>query len=76
MDGLDVEKFNGGNGITGFPVLFIKGEKSDYIGLEDEKAISTLFPYAEIETIPDTGHWLHAEKPERFLQTIQSFLGE
>lgn len=74
MDGLPIKNFKNGNGITGFPALFIKGEKSDYIKPSDRRAIETVFPFAEIEIIPNAGHWLHAEKPKLFLKTIQNFL--
>ncbi|PLX12247.1 MAG: alpha/beta hydrolase [Marinilabiliales bacterium] len=60
--------------IVGFPVLFLKGEKSDYIVEKDFKLISRIFPYADIETIPDSGHWLHAEQPELFLNKIEYFI--
>src|SRR6056297_1932446 len=76
MYGLDTVKFKDGNGITGFPILFIKGEQSDYITTKDKKAIETIFPFAEIKTIPDAGHWLHAEQPELFIKTVQNFLTE
>ncbi|HSH52506.1 MAG TPA: alpha/beta fold hydrolase [Bacteroidales bacterium] len=76
MDGLIIENFKDGNGITGFPVLFIKGEKSDYIESADNEAIKTVFPFAEIEIIPNAGHWLHAEQPKLFLKTIQNFLAD
>lgn len=60
--------------ITGFPVLFIKGEKSDYILDEDIKVIKKIFPYADIETFPNAGHWLHAEQPELFLEKTKNFI--
>lgn len=60
--------------ITGFPVLFIRGGNSDYILKDDEKAIRKIFPYADIETIPNAGHWLHAEQPELFLEKINNFI--
>lgn len=50
--------------ITGFPVTFLKGEFSDYIGPEDIIKIRRLFPLAEIITIRNAGHWLHADNPE------------
>ncbi len=74
MDGPDLRRFSRGNGIKGFPVLFIKGEKSDYISESDHSAINTIFPEAEIVTIPGAGHWLHAEQPEVFIQIVSSFL--
>jgi len=57
------------------PALFIKGEKSDYIGEEDEYAIKKLFPMARIATIPGAGHWVHAEQPSLFLKEICDFSG-
>ena len=74
LDGLDPAKYRNGNGITGFPVLFIRGENSDYIMEADLDIIHTIFPTAEIVTIPNTGHWVHAEKPELFLKNVRYFL--
>lgn len=54
--------------------LFIKGEKSDYITSDDEKEILSLFPKSKFETIPGASHWLHAEKPELFIEEIFQFL--
>ncbi len=60
--------------LTGFPVIFIRGSESGYIGKEDIAVIRRIFPYAEIETIEGTGHWLHAEKPEEFMEIVNEFL--
>lgn len=70
MEGLDENQSE----IIGFPVLFIKGENSDYISSEDQKIIQKTFPYADIETIPEAGHWLHAEQPELFLKKVRDFI--
>lgn len=74
LDGIDPSLVNKGNGITGFPVLFIKGENSDYISEPDYPVIQQLFPAAEIVTIPNAGHWLHAEQTELFLKNVKYFL--
>ncbi len=74
LDGLDPAKFRDGNGITGFPVLFIRGADSDYITTSDYEIINTIFPTAEIVTIPNAGHWVHAEQPELFLKNVNYFL--
>jgi esterase len=42
---------------------FIKGSKSDYIGPQHQAAIMQQFPNAKAKIV-DTGHWLHAEKPQ------------
>jgi esterase len=55
------------------PTLFIKGAKSNYFQPSDDELIWKLFPAAQIETL-DTGHWVQAEKPQEFVQTILNFL--
>lgn len=62
--------------ISGFPVLFIKGGLSNYISTSGIPAIHRIFPGAEIVEIKETGHWLHAEKPEEFAKIIISFLSD
>ena len=56
------------------PTLFIRGGKSKYILDSDLENIKKHFPNATIETIPNTGHWLHAENPAEFYQIVTSFL--
>lgn len=56
------------------PVLFIRGEKSNYLKPEDEPLIRKLFPQSEIQTIAGAGHWVHADKPEEFLRLVLDFL--
>lgn len=56
-------------------ILFIKGEKSDYINeQEDGPAIRKLFPQARFTTIPNTGHAIHAEQPQPLAESILAFL--
>ena len=74
LDGLDPDVFSGGRGITGFQVLFIRGEKSDYITDEMIPGIQTIFPMAEVSTIPGVGHWLHVEQASLLLKTVKYFL--
>lgn len=58
------------------PSVFIRGEKSGYVMDDDVLGIRRLFPKAELVTIPDAGHWLHAEQPELVQKTIHYFLEE
>ena len=55
------------------PTLFLKGENSNYINDNDEDLIFTHFPNAEIENISESGHWLHAENPTHFFETVMRF---
>jgi esterase len=54
--------------------LFIRGGESDYILDEDIKLISELFPGYRLKTIPNAGHWVHADQPEQFIAEAQEFL--
>ncbi|GLS25537.1 alpha/beta fold hydrolase [Marinibactrum halimedae] len=55
-------------------VLFIKGDQSDYILPEYREQVLQRFPNAQVKIIPNTGHWLHAEKPETFASLMKAFL--
>jgi len=74
FEGMDRESIKARGGITGFPVLFISGENSDYIRAEDHQLLRDIFPTAEVVTIPGTGHWVHAEQPALLVKTIRYFL--
>lgn len=54
--------------------LFLKGDRSEYIGDEDENIIFNHFPKAKIVTIANSGHWLHAENPEDFFNAVIEFI--
>jgi esterase len=58
------------------PTLFIRGGQSKYIQDEDLTIIKQSFPLAEISTIPNAGHWVHADAPSEFLQTVMDFLAQ
>jgi esterase len=55
------------------PTLFIGGARSKYISDEDWKRITEIFPTAKLETL-DTGHWVQAEKPQEFAETVTTWL--
>ena len=54
--------------------LFTRGENSGYIEPMDEMTISRQFPMAQIVTISDAGHWLHADNPTHFFNETSRFL--
>lgn len=56
------------------PTQFIRGGNSNYILDEDWTAIQTSFPNSELDTIPQAGHWLHAENPAMFFEKVDAFL--
>jgi pimeloyl-ACP methyl ester carboxylesterase len=57
------------------PALFIRGGLSDYITTEDRLySIPALFPNSQVETIPDTGHWVHAQAPDKVFELVEAFI--
>ena len=57
------------------PTLFLSGALSHYVRPEYRETIRALFPAARFAKIPGAGHWLHAEKPREFEETVRVFLG-
>lgn len=55
------------------PALFVRGERSDYVLEEDLPLIKKLFPSATLVTVPDAGHWVHAEQPAVLLKILHGF---
>ena len=56
------------------PTLFLAGGRSNYLRPEHRPAIERLFPAATIETIPEAGHWVHADAPQAFVAAVNRFL--
>jgi len=58
------------------PTLFIKGANSKYIQESDEALIILHFPKSKLETIENTGHWVHAEQPQLLFDSVIRFLNQ
>jgi esterase len=54
--------------------LFIRGALSNYILDSDAEDIHRIFPNSALETIRGAGHWVHAEKPKEFFETVVKFI--
>jgi pimeloyl-ACP methyl ester carboxylesterase len=57
------------------PTLFVRSMKSSYIGDQDIQEIKRIFPDSSIVDF-ETGHWVHAEEPERLTKVVTEFLLE
>ncbi|MBX7051467.1 MAG: alpha/beta fold hydrolase [Flavobacteriales bacterium] len=55
-------------------VLFLRGGQSHYVKDEDISSIQQRIPHATFETIPQAGHWLHAEAPTEFVAHCLKYL--
>lgn len=62
-----VQTFNG-------KTLFIKGSNSNYIQEKDRNDIEKIFPNVIIKSIEKSGHWVHADNPKEFFETVINFL--
>nr|WP_299385114.1 alpha/beta fold hydrolase [Allomuricauda sp.] len=56
------------------PTLFLRGDRSEYILPNDIPEIKRHFPNADVQTIENAGHWLHAENPKQFFEKSLQFL--
>lgn len=56
------------------PSLFVRGEKSNYIQDGDLPLLQSHFPSAELITILNAGHWVHAEQPIALFEAVSNFL--
>lgn len=56
------------------PTLFLTGSLSHYVQPEYRDAIKAQFPKARFAKLQGAGHWLHAERPREFEQTVEVFL--
>lgn len=60
----------------GGPVLWLAGERSNYVSDEYVPAMRRWFPRYRKVVLKDAGHWLHSEQPEVFMQVLRRFLGD
>ena len=56
------------------PTLFLTGALSDYVRPDDRDTILSLFPKARFAKLPGASHWLHADRPREFEETVRVFL--
>lgn len=54
--------------------FFLSGGDSDYVTRDHRATTKALFPKAKFASIPDVGHWLHAEKPREFEAAMTAWL--
>ncbi|KAF9448563.1 mitochondrial protein [Macrolepiota fuliginosa MF-IS2] len=53
--------------------LVFRGLRSSYITDDNEQAFGRFFPCLKVEKM-DTGHWVHAEKPNEFKDHVINFI--
>jgi pimeloyl-ACP methyl ester carboxylesterase len=58
------------------PVACLRGERSDYVDSAGEQALGQHFPSLRMATVPDAGHWPHAEQPAAFQRLLLEALSD
>jgi pimeloyl-ACP methyl ester carboxylesterase len=58
------------------PVLWVRGERSDYVGEDHAAAMAAYFPRVRKVTVKGAGHWVHSERPDAFTAVLRQFLGD
>jgi pimeloyl-ACP methyl ester carboxylesterase len=61
-------------GVFDGPVLWIRGDRSDYVSDADGPAMRELFPRTRRMTVRGAGHWVHSEKPDEVVAALRAFL--
>ena len=57
-------------------VLWVGGDRSDYVREDYAEAMERWFPRNRRVTIKGAGHWVHSEKPETFVAVLRRFLDD
>jgi len=74
LGGMDPLKLGHPNLIEGIPALCIRGERSSYVGVQEQIFLQQAIPGIKIVTLTNAGYWVHAEQPGMFLSAVQNFL--
>jgi len=56
------------------PVLWIRGERSEYVRPEHFAPMMALFPRTALLTVPRAGHWVHSDDPDAVVEGLRNFL--
>lgn len=56
------------------PVVWVAGDRSDYIRPEHAPAMRALFPKTRLVTVKGAGHWVHSEQPAAFTEILRHVL--
>lgn len=54
--------------------VFLRGGNSDYVQERHRPLIDLYFPNSVVATVPDTGHWVHAENPTAVKESLAGLL--
>jgi len=56
------------------PVLWVGGDRSDYVGREQLPTMRALFPRVRLVVVKGAGHWVHADQPAVVAETLRQWV--
>ena len=56
------------------PVLWLGGDRSDYVDRRELPAMRALFPHTRLVVIKGAGHWVHADQPNVVAATLRQWV--
>ncbi|HEY3338899.1 MAG TPA: alpha/beta fold hydrolase [Propionicimonas sp.] len=58
------------------PVLWLTGDRSDYVKPEHAATMTRLFPAVNHQVVADAGHWVHADQPQAVIDALLAVADE
>jgi pimeloyl-ACP methyl ester carboxylesterase len=56
------------------PVLWVGGDRSDYVTRDQLPAMRALFPRVRLVVVKGAGHWVHADQPAVVAETLRQWV--
>ena len=56
------------------PVLWLGGDRSDYVSRDQLPAMHALFPRVRLVVVKNAGHWVHADQPAVVADTLRQWV--
>ena len=72
----DIMQAPAGEGAYPGAVLVLRGGRSPYVPDSALPNLREVLPEAQVVTLEEAGHWLHAEQPEAFQTAVNEFLAD
>lgn len=60
--------------LSSLPTLILGGERDVLVAPAVARELAGQLPHAQLEIVPEVGHWLLLERPEVFLAALEGFL--
>jgi pimeloyl-ACP methyl ester carboxylesterase len=56
------------------PLVVVVGEDDELLGVDEARAVAESAPDGEVEIVPDAGHIVSLDRPDRFNEILRAFL--